>query len=43
MTKRLGQLEALNKSLRLEIKEMNEKNVGLKAQNESLRLLTAPD
>lgn len=31
MTKRLTQLEAVNKSLKLEIREMSEKNAGLKA------------
>ena len=43
MTKRLTQLEAVNKSLKLEIKEMSEKNHSLKQQNESLKLLTSPD
>lgn len=43
MTKRLSQLEALNKSFRSEIKELYEKNSGLKAQNETLRALTSPD
>jgi len=43
MTKRLSQLEALNKSFRSEIKELSEKNSGLKAQNEILRTLTSPD
>ena len=41
MTKRLTQLEAVNKSLKLEMREMAEKNAGLKAQNDSLRLLTS--
>lgn len=43
MTKRLAQLEGVNKSLKLEIREMHEKNAGLKAQNESLRALTSAD
>ena len=43
MTKRLTQLEAVNKSLKLEIREMSDKNFGLKSQNESLRLLTSPE
>jgi hypothetical protein len=41
MTKRLTQLEAVNKSLKLEMRDMAEKNAGLKAQNDSLRLLTS--
>lgn len=43
MTKRLTQLEAVNKSLKLEMREMTEKNAGLKAQNDSLRLLTSAE
>jgi hypothetical protein len=43
MTKRLSQLEALNKSFRSEIKELSEKNSGLKAQNETLKALTSPE
>jgi len=43
MAKRLSQVESLNKSLKLEIKELSEKNQALKQTNDSLKLLTSPD
>jgi hypothetical protein len=43
MTKRLAQLENLNKTFKCEIKELTEKNFALKTQNETLRLLTSPE
>jgi len=43
MAKRLTQVEALNKSLKLEIKELSEKNQVLKQTNDSLKLLTSPE
>ena len=43
MTKRLAQLESLNKSLRSEMAELRDKNFALSEQNQTLRLLTSEE
>ena len=43
MTRRLAQLESLNKSLKHEVLELHTKNESLTSQNESLRMLTCDE